>query len=426
MKNKKLLALIPSLFLLVVAIIVAFKYIKPPGSQIVISTSTDEGDYQTYAKLYQDIIKDEGVNLIIRPSAGAVENLHRLEDPHSDVDAGFLQDGLAATSENGPDLVSLGSLYYEPVWVFYGQGVKELTRFSQLMGKKIAIGHPNSGTAILTKRLLKGSEIDEKNAKFFELGWQDALDALNQGKVDAAFFIATPEDALIQKMMLEKNIHLMNVDQAEAITRKISFLHHLVLPHGAINLSKNIPAQDVNLVSPTATLVVRDSLNPALVNLLLKAASQVHGEPGIFEKKNEFPIDKDDEFALSDEAKRFYKSGAPFWQRFLPFWIAVLIERFLIVMLPLIAVVYPMVKMIPKLLDRRVRNKIHKQYGELQFLETMIKSHSNQKDLSSFLPKLDRIEDQVNQLNLPIEYSEHIYVLREHIDFVRKRCLTPF
>ena len=420
MMKKKLLTAVPALVLLLIAAVVAFKYIKPPPNKIIISTSTDEGDYQTYAKLYQEIIKEDGVSLEIRPSEGSLENLHRLDDPNSDVDAGFMQDGLGST-DSSPDLVSLGSLYYEPVWIFYRNGIKNLTRFSQLIGKKIAIGHSSGGTAVLTKRLLKASDITEKNAHFVEIGWQDALDALNKGSVDVAFFIATPDDVLIQKMMAEPNLHLMDVDQAEAITRKIPFLHHLVLPHGTMNLSKNIPPQDINLISPTATLVVRDTLSPALTILLLKAASQVHGEPGIFEKKNEFPIDKDYEFPLSEEATRFYKTGIPFWHRYLPFWIATLIERFIILILPLLILIFPFVKMVPKVIDNRIRSKIYKQYGELKYLETQMQSHLDEKSHDGFLAKLDKIEENVNLLKVPIEFSEHIYVLREHIDFVRER-----
>jgi hypothetical protein len=243
--------------------------------------------------------------------------------------------------------------------------------------------------------------------------------------VEVAFFLATPDDPLIDKMLGDKAFRLMSFDQAEALTRKYPYLHHLVLPHGAINLGRNLPEQDVHLVSPTATLVVRDSLHPALIYLLLKAAAQVHNEPGIFEKKDEFPIDKDYAFPLSDDAKRFYKSGAPFWQRYLPFWIATLVDRFILVMLPLLALLVPMIKLIPRVLNWRVRSRILQRYGELKYLETQIKAEKNDQKYSKHLEELDVIEDRVNHMKVPLGFSEHLYVLREHIHFVRGRLRRP-
>ena len=414
-----LLALTP-IFLLVLIAFIAYRWIDPtPPTHIVISTSDDEGDYQAYAKLYKDILKQDGVDLELRPSSGALENLSRLKDPNSDVEVGFVQDGLGS-SEEEPDLSSLGSLYYEPLWVFY-RGAKELTRPSQLLGKRIALGRKNAGTANLSTKLLKASGVDHTNSRLIEQGWEEAASALQNGQLDAAFFLATPDDPLIGKFIADKRLRLMSFDQAEAITRQIPFLHHLVLPHGALDLKKNLPEHDIDMVSPTATLVVKDSMHPALMYLLLKAASQVHGEPGIFEKKDEFPIDKDYEFPLTDEAKHFYKSGVPFWQRYLPFWLATLVDRFIIVMLPLFVLILPAIRSVPKFLTWRVKSRIYKQYGELKFLENQISKDAKHEEYAKFLAKLDAIEERVNQMKVPIDFTDDLYVLREHIDFVRGR-----
>jgi TRAP transporter TAXI family solute receptor len=415
-----LMTLGPSLVLIIVAITVAYKYANPaPPHHMVISTSDGEGDYQAYAKRYQDILKEDGVELEVRSSTGAIENLARLQDSKSDVEAGFVQDGLGS-AEKAPDLSSLGSLYYEPIWVFY-KGTAELTRFSQLAGKRVAIGRDGGGTRILSLRILKASGVDEKNAKLVNLGWQAASDALEKGQVDAAFFLATPEDPVVKTLVADRGLRLMSLDQAEAITRQIPFLHHLVLPHGALDLAHNIPAQDTHLVSPTATILVKDSLHPALAYLLLKALHQVHDDPGIFEKKNEFPTDKDYEFPLSDEAKQYYKSGTPFWQRYLPFWVATLVERFILVIFPLLALLLPMLKLIPRAMAWRVRSRIYQRYGELKFLETQIKPGTPREKYTEHLAKLDTIEERVNQMRVPLDFSDLVYVLREHIHFVRER-----
>jgi hypothetical protein len=213
----------------------------------------------------------------------------------------------------------------------------------------------------------------------------------------------------------------MSLDQAEAIVRNNPYLHHLVLPHGAMDLAANIPDHDVDLVSPTATLLAKDTLHPALVYLLLEAAEQVHSSPGLFEEKGEFPIDKDFEFPLSEEAKHFYKSGAPFWQRYLPYWLATLVERFIIFVIPAIALLLPAIRTVPKILAWRVKGRIFSRYGELKFLETQMRPGVTKDQRVKYLHELDTIEDRVNHMKVPLDFSDHIYVLREHIDLVRRR-----
>lgn len=390
----------------------------PPPDRIVISTGADEGDYQTYASQYRDLIRKSGVELVVRPSTGTVQNLSRLRDRGSDVDVAFVQDGLD-TSEEESSLVCLGSLYYEPLWVFY-RGEPELTRFAQLAGKRLAIGVLGSGTQALSARLLKASGIDEKNAQFLYMEYDAAVAALKSGAVDAGFFLTTADDDLIKTLLNLPELRLLSVDQAEAITRQLPFLHHLVLPHGTIDLQTNLPAQDVHLVSSTATLVARDTLHPALIDLLLRAATEVHAEPGVFEKKGEFPVDKAYDFRISPEAQHFYKSGERFWLRHLPFFLANLVERF-IHLLPLFALFLPLVRIVPRFLERWIKSGIYKRYGELKYLETQMKAETDHARYAKHLKELDEIEDRVNHMKVPIEYAEHLYVLREHIEFVRNK-----
>jgi TRAP transporter TAXI family solute receptor len=415
------IALVLAPFVLVLVLItLAYKFVDPaPPKHLVISTGEDEGDYQSFAKQYQEIMKEDGVQLEIRQSSGAMENFQKLKDPKSDVEVAFMQDGLA-TAEDAPDVSSLGSLYYEPVWIFY-RGDKAWTRLTHLLGKRIAIGQRGGGTAAVAARLLKIAGVTNQNATFIEEGSGDAVAALKSGRADAAIFIRTPEDPLIAELAGTPGIHLMSMDQAEALSRRNPYLHHLTLPHGALDLARGIPEKDVELVSPTATLLVKDTLHPALTYLMLKAISQVHDDPGIFEKRNEFPVDKDDDFPLAAEAKRFYKSGAPFWQRYLPFWLATLVERFIFLIIPTIAVVLPMVRSVPRFLTWRVKNRIVQRYGELKFLEARIRPGEGQKLNREHLHELDRIEDKVNQMRVPLDFTDNIYVLREHIDFVRRR-----
>ena len=415
-----LFAVGPSMIVLIVVIVVAYKFLDPaPPTHMVIATGDNEGDYQIFAQQYQDILKKDGVRLDIRPSSGPVENLQLLENDEANVDAAFVQDGVGAPATQ-PDLVSLGSLDYEPLWGFY-RGGKILSRFSELKGKKIAVGRPGRGTHLIALQLLKEGGVDETNSKLIPIGGVEAADALKKGEVDIAFFLLTPEDPLIEELGRNPTLHLMSVDQAEAITRQIPAIHHLILPHGAFDLENNRPDQDIHLVASTATLLVRDDLHPALAFLLLKAARDVHGGPGMFEKRGEFPINKDDQFPLSPDAQQFYKSGGPFWQRYLPFWLAAWIDRFILVVIPVMAIVVPMIRAVPRLYKWRIRTRIYKRYGELKFLETRIQSSTSKQQASEFMKELDAIEDRVNKMKVPLDFTEHIYSLRGHIHFVRER-----
>ncbi len=400
-------------------LILAYKYVNPaPPKKIVIMTGDGEGDYLHYAKAYKKIIQDENIDLVIKESSGTMANLKALQDPSSDADVGFVIDGLAS-SEQDPDLVSLGSLYYEPIWIFY-RGLKEISRLNDLKGLRIAIGQTGGGTEALAVRLLEASGVNSKNTHFLELGWDASAAALRAKQVDVAFFVATPEDPEVEELMNDHSIRLMSMAQADAIIKHLPYLHHLQLPQGAMNLSKNLPEKNVDLVAATTTLVAKDDFHPALIYLLLKAATEVHREPGIFEKKNEFPTEKDYELPLADAAKQFYKSGAPFWQRYFPFWFATLVDRFILVIFPLLVMIYPTAKLIPRFFQRRTKNKILQRYGELKFLETQISKEKTLEKYQEQLFQLDEIESRVNAMKVPLDFAEHVYVLREHIDFVRR------
>lgn len=394
----------------------------PPPNHMTISTGHPKGEYADYAKLYQDDLKTEGVNLKIEASQGAVENFEKLSDEDSPIDVGFVLDGLGST-EKAPSVSSLGSIYYAPVWVFYrGQ---EITRFSQFVGKRISIGKDGSDVQQLALPLLNESEITDANTKLMRLGWRETLTSLKNGSIDAAFFLASAEDDTVQRLLKDPELKLMSLDQADAITKRIPFLHHLKLPHGTIDLKRNLPPRDTDLVATTVTLLIKDSLHPALVYLLLQTITRIHSDPGFFEKKNEFPIDKDFQFPLADEAKTFYKSGPPFWQKHLPFWVATLFDRFLFLSLPLLILLFPILKMIPQVYRWRVERRIYKKYGALKLLEAQMKGDPERKKRDEYLSKLNEIEVQVNEMNLPLQYSNHYYSLRGHIEFVRSRMKGP-
>lgn len=406
----------------IVFVILAGLYLDPaPPNHLTIATGdADQTDLAQFAKEYQAILKEDGVRLDIQATDGPFENLKILEKDSSGVSVAFVQDGLGS-AEKQPDIESLGSLYYEPIWIFY-RGNKVLSHLSQLDGKKISVGRVNHGTNIIAKRLLKLSGVDmQNNARLVNLDSQSAVQALKKGEIDAAFFLAPPESPIIHDLLLAKGVTLFDNEQAEGVEKNNPSFHHLVLARGAIDLKNDLPNHDVDLLATTNTLLIRDDLHPALQFLLLKAAGQLHSDPGVFEHRAEFPSNKADVFPLSSDARQYYKSGGPFWQRYLPYWLAAWVDRFIFLVIPFLAILVPMIRTIPKIYYWRIRQRIYRSYGELKFLETQLSPHPSVREYEDFLIRLDAIEARVNTIKVPQNFAEYIYSLRGHIQFVRDR-----
>jgi hypothetical protein len=275
--------------------------------------------------------------------------------------------------------------------------------------------------------LLAANGIDAKNSKLIEVGGHDLLGRLQKNHFDAVFVVGPTQSSLVWSLLYAPGVRLMSLTHAEAYTRRFPYLTHLVLPRGAIDLIQDIPPQDIQLVSPMATLLVREDTHPALVDLLMQAADEVHGEPGVFQKPGEFPRAGHGEFPLSNEAGRYYKSGKPFLQRYLPFWAATLIDRTVVMLLPMVVVLLPLIRFAPQIYGWRVRSRIYRRYGELKFLENEVNANPARHTRVEWIEKLERIERDASAIRTPLTFTDMLYTLRAHIDLVREAILrrTP-
>ena len=415
---------LPSLLLAIGAFWLAAQFIKPaPPDRLIIGTGGEGGAYQRFAARYKDVLTRYGITLVEKPSAGSTENLARLRNPEFEVDAAFIQGGTARPAEEDA-LVSLGDFYHEPLWVFYRETVlRGADRILDLKGKRVAVGGAGSGTNYLAMELLAANGIEAKNTTLIEEGGLGLVDRLQKNEIDAVFVVGPTQSALVWTLLYTPGVQLMNLIHAEAYTRRFPYLARLVLPRGAIDLTRDIPPHDTQLVSPMAMLLVRDDTHPALIDLLMQAASEVHGEPGVFQKPGEFPRAGHSEFPLSKEAERYYKSGRPFLQRYLPFWAATLIDRMVVMLVPLLAVLIPLFKFAPQIYGWRVRSRIYRRYGELKFLENEINEEPGRHSRAEWIEKLDRIEADASRIRTPLTFSDMLYTLRGHIDLVRDMIL---
>ncbi len=390
-----------------------------PPKTIIITSGDKESLYYGIAEKYARILARDGVKLNILPSAGAVENLRRLADPSFQADIGFVQAGLDL-GVNSENLVSLGSVSYQPLLVFH-RLPPAVIRLSQLAGKRLAVGREGSGTRLLAVKLLAMNGIEPGGSTEF-LAWEGeaAAAALLKGEIDAAFFMADAAASGTMRSLLQApGVGLVDFTQADGYIRRIGYLHKLTMPRGAMNFGKDIPARDITLIGPTVELVARKNLHPALSDLLLAAAMEIHGRPALFQNRGEFPAALENELPISDDAKRYYKSGKTFLYRYLPFWLASLINRILVVFVPLLIILIPGLKSIPALFHWRMKLRINRWYRQLLHVEQDALRPLDAGERDTLARRIDAIEAEVHKMKVPAAYGDQFYVLQTHISFVR-------
>jgi TRAP transporter TAXI family solute receptor len=390
----------------------------PPRS-IAMATGPEGGGYYEIGRRYQELLARSGVELRLVPTAGSVENLALLRDPKSGVDMALVQAGSIGNSAG--ELESLGTLFYEPLWIFHRGGLEGAT-LAALRGRKVSIGPVGSGSHALLLRLLKLNEMDQ-GVELLTLPPEDAADKLLAGEIDAAALLASWDAPVVQQLITNDQVELLNLARADAYVALYPFLSKVTLPRGVGDLAKDLPPVDVALFASKASLVVRKELHSAIQYLLLSTAVQIHSGVSMFHRAGRFPAAEGIELPLSREAVHFYKSGQPFLQHNLPFWMASLVGHLLVLLIPAIAVLYPMFRFLPGLYGWLMRRKIARLYGELRFLEDEI-TDGGPTDGAQLTARLDRLEKQANQLRMPIVYESMMYLLRHHISIVRNRLTT--
>lgn len=408
----------PVVLVTLIGLFIAWEYVEPPPPErICVSAGGRGGAYYRYAELYRENLAASGITLDVRESAGSVENLRRLLEGECEI--AFLQGGIAGP-EAGHALESLASLYFEPLWVFHQDGL-DINHLTDLKGLRIGTGAPESGTEALARVLLAANGIGAEDATFASLGAAEAAAALRDAQLDIGFFVSGWQAPLIQKLVKDRSIHLMSFDRDEAYEARFPFLSSVVLPEGSVDLETNIPSRDTTLLSPTANLIARKDLHPALVDLLVSAANEVHHKAGIFSAAGEFPSTDFVDLPLRDEALRSLTQGPSFLNRVLPFWLASKVHRLAVLLLPLLTLLLPLVKVAPPLYRWRVRRKIYRWYKYLRAVDLDLANPGTPVDRPTIEAHLEELEQELNGVNVPLSYMDEFYHLKVHIALVREK-----
>jgi len=438
-----LVAIAPTTVLVVIACAVAYLVVDPePPRRVVLATGQDNSAYEEFGRKYAAVLARDGIRVELQKSLGSADNLQRLKD--GKVDIAFVQSGSTGAGQGGssalaapaarPELVSLGSLFTEPVWLFLrapdasrqskDKSKGALPSLTQLKGLRINLGPEGTGVPQLFRQLLAANNVEPGDVRISKLENTPATMALLNGQIDGLVFSSAPEAPLIQMLLQTPGVQLFDFRQAEAYAHRLPFLSHVVLPRGIVDLGRDIPAQDFQLIAPTATLVARAGLHPALIDEFVKAATEIHGSAGWFQQQGQFPSPRYSEIPVAREAAKYYRDGPPFLQRYLSFWLANLFDRLWVVAVALAALVIPLSKVVPPLYAWRVRSRVYRWYGQLRAVELALESapEAHRPEVQAEqLRRLDDIERRVNHISIPLAYADALYGLRSHINLVRQR-----
>ena len=416
----------PFLFLAITLLVAAYWWLDPnPPKRVTLATGPAQSAYEEFGKRYAKALAAEGIEVVMVPSDGSAANLQLLRD--GKVDLGFVQGGTSDYSADDEDrLASLGSLFVEPLWLFYREESARkvtpkatLTSLTQLAGLRINMGTPGSGVPSLMAKLLDSNRIEPSTLRVSTLAQTPATVAFLGGEMDAIVFASAPESLMVQMLLQTPGVKLMNFAQSEAYSRRFAFLSPARLPRGVVDLAGNIPPEDVRLVAPTTALITRTSTHPALLQLFAQAGNQIHGSAGWFKRTREYPNIENNELPMAKEAERAIKNGAPLLQRYLPFWVANLIERMWLVLSIILALLLPLSRIVPPLYAFRVRSRIFRWYGQLRNIEVRIDTDNN----SALLQELNTLESHAEKVTVPLSYTDELYALRSNIQLVRKKLL---
>jgi len=415
----------PFLVLAATLLVLAYWWLDPnPPKRVTLATGPAQSAYEEFGKRYAKLLAAEGIEVALLPSQGSAHNLQLLREGKADL--GFVQGGTsdysAADAEN---LTSLGSLFVEPLWLFYrepaAQKMKKnvpLNALVQLQGLRVNVGTPGSGVPSLMGKLLDSNRIEPSSLTLTTLEQTPATVAFLGGELDAIVFASAPESLMVQMLLQTPGVKLMNFPQSEAYAKRFAFLSTARLPQGVVDLANNLPPEDVSLVAPTTSLIARTTTHPALVQLFAQAGNVIHGPAGWFKAAREFPNRDNSELPISKEAERAIKNDAPLLQRYLHFWVANLIERMWLVMGIIIAIMLPLSRVVPPLYEFRVRSRIFKWYGQLRDIESRAE---DSKDTAPLFEELNQLENRAEKIAVPLSYTDELYALRNNIHLVRKK-----
>ncbi|MGH8019653.1 MAG: TAXI family TRAP transporter solute-binding subunit [Opitutaceae bacterium] len=398
-----------------------FVFVDPaPPREIMLATGVEGGAYHEFGRKLAQRLAQDGMTVRLQTTKGSVENLELLRAPDNEVSIALVQSGLAVNEDPG-ELRLLGSLFYEPFWVFYQENL-ELDSLRDLRGRTLAVGVQGSGTRAVATLVLDAHGLSEAGAaNLQDLSGNAAADALLEGAVDAAMFVGAPGSDYVEKLLRDPRVRLFDLRRERAFRAVFPQLTTLTVGEGQLSLAENLPAADHAVLASVATFVVNDRFHPGLTPLVLRAVFDLLRNGGVLEQPEEFPQARPGDFPLTREAEHFHEHGLPFMMRYLPFWAASLFDRLIILLIPLLALLIPIFRAAPPLYRWRVRVRIYRWYKHLREVDQRIKSGKIEDTVEADLKALHELQDEILEVQVPLSYTDELYELHLHIEWVIRR-----
>ena len=416
MKNNIYLVSLLFLAIFCTVLYTTIQFIQPsPKKEITIATGAKSGNYYQTALLYKELLKEEKVEVNILETAGSVENLELVKQGKADI--AFMQNGIIENNTY-EHIQSLASVYYEPLWVFYKNESYSIDYVIELISKKISIGPDGSGTKDLASKILEVNGINSENSTIYNYSSSKAKEELENGNIDALFVVSSHNSTIVKELLENPKINVLSFKRAKAYSRKYSFLEALTLYEGTLDLYKNLPDQNINLLSTTATLIANQNLNEELIRLFLKKVKEVHSKKDLFAKPNQFPNTNNMMLELNEEASRYFTYGDTWLEKIFPFWIASNIDRLKILIIPLLTLLIPLSKGIFPLYRWSIRSKIYKWYKQIQLYDLKLENVKSE-ELESFIKELEELRQEIKfETKVPLAFMSEYYDLIMHLELI--------
>lgn len=414
----------PALLIAIAALVVAWQFVAPaPPNRVVMATGPEGGAYDLFGQRYKAELARHRITVELRRTAGSVENLRLLQDPGSGVDIALLQGGIMPNDDSAK-IRALASVFVEPVWLFTRLEPAP-DALSALRGKRLAIGPEGSGTRLLMTRALALNGLDEGNTTLLPLAGDAAVDALVDGSVDVLATVASVRSPVVQRLIALDGVRLMSLRRAKSYEQRFRFVRALPLYEGVLDFARNVPEHDTLMVAPIAALVARrDDFHPALVDLFLEAALEIHGGGDLLSPPRTFPIATHPEIPTIQGARRYLDQGPGLLRRYLPFWAATWLERSMVVLIPLLTLLLPFLRILPPAIDWRIRSRAFRWYRELREIEHDA-THATGQPREALRARLDALEARLRDLKMPLSRNNLVYDLRQHLELVRNKLDAP-
>lgn len=398
-----------------------------PPSKLTITSGPIDGMYYRHAQRYAELLGQYGLDVTVQESAGSGQNLARLRDPQLPAQMAFVQGGFAtsdnvSTVEKRQRLLTVANVDVEPVWIF--SKIKELDSLQQLQGKRVSIGQINSGSRVVAMKLLDQVRLEIKDLLISETTGLAAVQALQNGQIDASIFVASPAAPVVRAMLSTPGIYLVRLKRSAALSERIPYLEPRLIAAGMLDPANKQPEQDSLLLTTVASVVVSEDLHPAIQRLIAAVAMQVHSGAGPFYKAGDFPNLRFIDFPSSPYTRSVLINGQPWLEKTFSLIVSQWLWRLLFIGLPLILLAWIACHFVPAYMRWMIESHINRWYGELKFIEHDLESSKlSGLDFSRQHTQLRSIEVSATQFSAPQEFMKRLYTLRHHIDFVRQKLL---